>query len=125
MSLVKVSNIWAENIFEWVLKTVREDGGDGVASISCKNYQQAAGWFKEWYNQEYQEYLEYPDLNYRREYEHGIFLATDEHSQEGWQFTDQTDIVKFVYTFIVEEDVEFGRLPTSEDRKLIGVGKIG
>ena len=48
-SIIKVSNVYMEDLFSWFYNHIMNSGGDGCGYIVCENYKETANWFVEWY----------------------------------------------------------------------------
>lgn len=48
-SVVRVSDIWVDDLFEWFYHSVMNDCGDGAAVICCSNHEETAAKFVEWW----------------------------------------------------------------------------
>ncbi len=125
-SVVKVDNIWVEDLFKWFYTHVTDGGGDGASAIVCSNYREAADWFTEWwrkneypkYTGKYSEYLKDKEfLLDKYEYQNTINFHN---SNEGFVFTDQAEINMFShdYIFMVVGDCTFA-FRRSDDQRVI------
>jgi hypothetical protein len=105
LSTVKVSNIYVEELFDWFLNHVGGSGGDGCGIIVCKNYEEVADWFIEWYKEKYNREFPHPkDI-----YENGNIINFHD-DNENFLFTDDINIQNWEgdYIFIVEKDCKWG-----------------
>lgn len=103
-SVLKVNNIWAEDLFEWFWETMYRDGGDGGSKLVCKNPQKVAEMFEKWYKWHYKKGITFERVD---KSEHEI------HWTSGQDFATISDDAGFMnpfheYTFIVEGDCVFG-----------------
>ncbi len=44
-SIIKINNIWVEDLFKWFYEHVCDSGGDGAGVIVCENCKEVAGDF--------------------------------------------------------------------------------
>jgi hypothetical protein len=107
-SIVKVDNIWMEDLFEWFLNHVCFSGGDGAAVIVCKNHREVADWFVEWWREKY-----LPGLKNTSRQIDEFWHPRDEYddiinfhdSNENFMFADRMiDLFYHDYTFVVTGD---------------------
>lgn len=83
-SIVECSNVWAENVFEWMYHSCMNSCGDGTSYLICKNYKEAAEWFVKWMNKYNQgKWMDW-EIAYHKDF---ISLWRD---QEGFTFSDKT-----------------------------------
>ena len=47
-NLIRVNNIYLEDLFKWSYESVIRKGGDGASLIICQNYLDGAKYFKKW-----------------------------------------------------------------------------
>lgn len=112
-SIIKINNIFAEDIFEWFYNHIQSCGGDGSAAIVCFNYEEAAEFFLEWFRVYHlDDYYFLKNKNQRFFYEkdktEGCINFHD--SNENFIFTDNKDIFlgSGYYVFEITENCEFG-----------------
>lgn len=101
MSTIKISNIYAEDLFEWFLNHVFNPFGSGIGYIVCENYRDVAIWFKEWYEKmggeaSYLSSVVYEDGVSFRYYEYDCHFRGD-----------SPVMLDHIYVFIVEGDCRF------------------
>ena len=102
MSKIKVSNIWAEDLFDWFESNVAGSGGDGAALIVCENYKEVAAWFIDrWEKKHGREFFHPRD-------EYGSVVNYHD-MNENYMFSDtEHDMFGGDYIFVVEGDCKFG-----------------
>lgn len=89
--------IYVEDLFEWMYKHVIDDGGDGDATLVCKNYLETAENFKRWAEVN-------KSVQWTFEHNKDKKTAVYYDNQEAFIFCDNKDIQHFGYKFIVEND---------------------
>jgi hypothetical protein len=104
LSIVRVENIWAEDLFKWAYERVINDGGDGYAAIICENYDEVARWFDHWIKRNYSHHCNY--LFHKSD--DIVYYTTGEHSQEGFLFAGRIlNMFYHDYNFVVVGDCLF------------------
>lgn len=103
-SILKVSNIYIEYIYEWFYQSCIDQCGDGCAVIVCENYEDAYNWFMEWLSEKKPDHLKY-----WQEKEITLNSINLIDNQECLIFTNDIDINIFYgdNIFIIEEDCCF------------------
>lgn len=99
---IEVYGIYAEDLFRWFLNHVEDSCGDGCALIVCKNYEEAAKYFRDWFRQEFAMEFYYPP-------DRKVSGMVNYHDcNENFMFSDQIlSIFDGDYTFIVKENCKF------------------
>lgn len=102
VSIITVSNIYAEDLFKWFYEHIMDSCGDGAGLIVCKNYKETAQFFIEWFQQKYKRpFYHFPDelpciINYHDNNENFMFSNM------------KLNIFDKDYTFIVKGVCKFG-----------------
>lgn len=104
MSLIEVSNIYIEDLFEWFSSHIAESAGDGCGYIVCKNYREAADFYSKWFERKFGKSIPHP----RDEYENVINYHD---SNENFIFTDTIpeNSFEYDYVFVVKDACKSAR----------------
>jgi len=106
--IVKVTNIWGEQLYDWFYHSVIDAGGDGDAALVCKNYKEVAERFYDAYLKKFNHYS-------RIEGENSINFT--DMSNENFIFSNDPDIKMYGNVFIVEKTCEMACNPTNNPEK--------
>lgn len=109
---VKVSGIWAEDLFQWFHDHICTSGGDGAGMIVCENYKEVSEWFEDWYYEGHNR--RFTELGFRR-FETEDTVSFDD-GNENWIFSKTPHSMHSGdYTFIVVGRVVFAMDKTDEN----------
>lgn len=124
-SIVKVNNIWAEDLFKWFYQHVGDSGGDGAAAIVCENYRECSEWFLDWF----QENVKHPEgMTFWHPKDETPGTINYHDNNENFIFTNDinSNLSSGEYVFIVEGNCQFA-FDKSHDpnpRRIIPVKKV-
>lgn len=106
-SYLLIYDMRIEDLFKCLDFFVKSDGGDGGGAIVCKNYEEVANWFEEWYLQEHNHLKSmWPEKRFYPEHR----MVNFHDNNENIIFTDDTDIKLFSheYIYIVKTELIYG-----------------
>tara|TARA_R110000822_G_C15338795_1_gene495970 strand:+ start:30822 stop:31256 length:435 start_codon:yes stop_codon:yes gene_type:complete len=110
---VRVSNIYAEDLFQWFYQHVGDSGGDGASVICCGNHKEVAEEFLDWWKKNH-----LPELKKRGRKSDEFFHPRHEYGEMGGgeivNFHDWNENYMFCnheislyhgdYSFVIEGD---------------------
>jgi hypothetical protein len=103
-NIVELSNIYMEDVFEWLYNHVMLSSGDGCGQIVCSNYQETARYFEEWALKKDIKHI----ANLHQIDNEKTVLFTDM-SNENFVFSSEIgNMYDGDYTFLIKEDCHAG-----------------
>jgi len=123
-SIVRVDNMWAEDLFKWFYEHVGDSGGDGAGAIVCENYKECSKWFLDWFAA----HIKHPDaMTFWHPADESPGCINFHDSNENFIFTNDvnTKLPEGDYVFIVEGDCQFAfdKSHNPNPRKILAIKK--
>lgn len=105
-SIVRVQNIWADDLFKWCWTSMLDFYGYGCSTLVCDNHLEVAEWFEEWLKKSYPLGWEWlPDKEIDSTHNHIVFNK----NRESLVFTSNIPANSYYgnYIYIVYGDCQF------------------
>lgn len=126
-SIIKISGIFAEDLFSWFYEHVLASGGDGAGSIVCENYRETADLFLKWleiYHKQRYEYLAKNGTEFFHPRTEGDGFVNFHDSNENFIFKNRahdSDGNFGDYVFYVVGDCEIGWTEKLRGKKILAM----
>lgn len=105
LSLIKISNIYVEDLFWWYYKNIIEQCGDGAGVIVCANYKETAQYFLSWFKKSIRNNIKYNDNGFYHPMHEYDNIISFHDMNESFMFSNSiVELFEGEYVFLIEED---------------------